>query len=114
MSLFGKISLKNAPGRITIPLYIYYIVYTVLNQNGGIKMANVTFETVKAEEVKFGRNNFIEVARKKATTDQGENEFIAISRGFFLPDGTKKFKRSIAIPDEKEIKKFISERILEY
>ena len=77
-------------------------------------MANVTFETVKAEEVKFGRNNFIEVARKKATTDQGENEFIAISRGFFLPDGTKKFKRSIAVPDEEEIKKFISKRIVEF
>ncbi|MCX6817258.1 MAG: hypothetical protein NTU57_00175 [Candidatus Aenigmarchaeota archaeon] len=77
-------------------------------------MANVTFETVKAEEIKFGRNNFLEVARKKATTEQGENEFIAISRGFFLPDGTKKFKRSIAIPDEQEIKDFIAKNIAEF
>ncbi len=77
-------------------------------------MANVQFETVKAEEIKFGRNNFLEVARKKATTDQGENEFIAISRGFFLPDGTKKFKRSIAIPDEQEIKDFIAKSIAEF
>jgi hypothetical protein len=77
-------------------------------------MANVTFETVKAEEIKFGRNNFLEVARKKATTEQGENEFIAISRGFFLPDGTKKFKRSIAIPDEQEIKEFIAKNIAEF
>jgi len=74
----------------------------------------VTFETVKAEEVKFGKNNFLEVARKKATSEQGENEFIAISRGFFLPDGTKKFKRSIAIPDEDEIKNFIAEKIKEF
>ena len=74
----------------------------------------VTFETIKAEEVKFGKNNFLEVARKKASSDQGENEFIAISRGFFLPDGTKKFKRSIAIPDEDEIKTFISEKIKEF
>ncbi|NIO22994.1 MAG: hypothetical protein GTN38_03125 [Candidatus Aenigmarchaeota archaeon] len=74
----------------------------------------VTFETIKAEEVKFGKNNFLEVARKKATSEQGENEFIAISRGFFLPDGTKKFKRSIAIPDEDEIKNFISEKIKEF
>ncbi len=80
--------------------------------NGGETM--VTFETVKAEEVKFGKNNFLEVARKKATSEQGENEFIAISRGFFLPDGTKKFKRSIAIPDEDEIKTFISEKIKEF
>ncbi len=74
----------------------------------------VTFETIKAEEVKFGKNNFLEVARKKATSEQGENEFIAISRGFFLPDGTKKFKRSIAIPDEPDIKEFISKKILEF
>ena len=74
----------------------------------------VTFETIKAEEVKFGKNNFLEVARKKAISEQGENEFIAISRGFFLPDGTKKFKRSIAIPDEDEIKDFIAEKIKEF
>lgn len=74
----------------------------------------VTFETIKAEEIKFGKNNFLEVARKKATSEQGENEFIAISRGFFLPDGTKKFKRSIAIPDEDEIKNFIAEKIKEF
>ena len=74
----------------------------------------VEFTTVKAEEVKFGKNNFLEIARKKATSEQGENEFIAISRGFFLPDGTKKFKRSIAIPDEEEIKKFVSDKIMEF
>lgn len=74
----------------------------------------VQFETIKADEVKFGKNNFLEVARKKATSEQGENEFIAISRGFFLPDGTKKFKRSIAIPDDDEIKEFISKKIMEF
>ena len=55
----------------------------------------VEFQTIKAEEVKFGKNNFLEIARKKAITEDGENEFIAISRGFFLPDGTKRFKKSL-------------------
>lgn len=73
----------------------------------------VEFETMKAEEVKFGKNNFIEVARKKAKAETGENEFIAISRGFFLPDGTKRFKRSIAVPDDKEIKGFIAKTLQE-
>ena len=73
----------------------------------------VEFQTVKAEEVKFGKNNFLEVARKKAVADEGENEFIAISRGFFLPDGTKRFKKSLAIPDEQEIKDFVSSKIKE-
>lgn len=71
----------------------------------------VEFETVKAEEVKFGKNNFLEVARKKAISEEGENEFIAISRGFFLPDGSKRFKKSLAIPDEAEIKDFVAKNI---
>ncbi|MBU0899028.1 MAG: hypothetical protein KKB03_01590 [Nanoarchaeota archaeon] len=73
----------------------------------------VEFQTVKAEEVKFGKNNFLEIARKKAVTDEGENEFLAISRGFFLPDGTKRFKKSLAIPDEKAIKDFVAKHIKE-
>jgi len=73
----------------------------------------VKFDTVKAHEVKFGKNNFIEVARKKAIVEEGENEFIAISRGFFLPDGTKRFKKSIAIPDDKAIRDFISKNVKE-
>jgi len=73
----------------------------------------VEFQTVKAEEVKFGKNNFLEVARKKAVVEDGENEFIAISRGFFLPDGTKRFKKSLAIPDEQEIKDFVATKIKE-
>ena len=36
----------------------------------------VDFETIKSEEVKFGKNNFVEIARKKAKTDISENEFI--------------------------------------
>ena len=73
----------------------------------------VEFQTVKAEEVKFGKNNFLEIARKKAIVEDGENEFIAVSRGFFLPDGAKKFKKSLAIPDEKAIKEFVSKKIME-
>ncbi len=73
----------------------------------------VEFQTIKAQEIKFGKNNFLEVARKKAVTGEGENEFIAISRGFFLPDGTKRFKKSLAIPDEAEIKDFFVKQIKE-
>ena len=73
----------------------------------------VEFQKVKAEEVKFGKNNFIEIARKKAIAEEGENEFIAVSRGFFLPDGTKRFKKSLAIPDDAQIREFIASKIKE-
>jgi hypothetical protein len=71
----------------------------------------VEFETIRAEKKEFGRNNFIEVARKKAKTDEGENEFISVSRGYFLPDGTERFKKSLTIPDDPAIKEFVAEKI---
>ena len=62
----------------------------------------VEFETVKAEYVKFGRNNFIEIARKKAVGENGDREFVSIARGYYLPDETKRWKASITLPDEKD------------
>ncbi len=73
----------------------------------------VEFKTMKAEEIKFGKNNFLEIARKKAIAEEGENEFIAISRGFYLPDGTKRFKKSIALPDDAAVRTFVAEKIKE-
>jgi len=89
-----------------------YLPVLKTTKHGGNTMAeNVQFETVKQEEIKFGKNNFLEIARKKAISDEGENEFISISRGFFLPDGSKRFKKSLAIPDSDEIKEFIAKNI---
>ena len=71
----------------------------------------VDFETISAEKKDFGKNNFIEVARKIAKTDEGTNEFISVSRGYYLRDGTERFKRSITIPDDDEMKSFVAEQI---
>ena len=75
-------------------------------------MGRVEYKTVKAEEVKFGRNSFIEVARKVAVTEEGENEFVAISKGFYMPEGNgKRFRQSIALPKEPETLKEIAKLI---
>ena len=71
----------------------------------------VEFEVVKSEEQEFGRNNFLEVARKVAKTDDGQNEFISVTRGFFLADGTRRYKTSLTIPDDEEIKQFVADSI---
>ena len=71
----------------------------------------VDFVTIEADKISFGRNNFIEVARKKAITEDGENEFISVSRGYYLPDGTERFKKSLTIPDEEEVKSFVIQKI---
>ncbi len=75
----------------------------------------VQFETISSKEIKFGRNSFIEVARKKAKTEEGENEFISISKGFFMPDGAKRFSRgkNVSLPFDKEVVTELADKIKE-
>ena len=71
----------------------------------------VEFKTLKSKEVKFGRNGFIEISKRKVVTPVGENEFVAISRGYYLPDETKRWRSSIALPNEKDKRDKIAELI---
>lgn len=72
----------------------------------------VQFETIKAEEVKFGNNNFLEVARKKAITEDGtENTFISLSRGFVTPTGEKRYRKSFTIPMDDAVIDFVAEQL---
>ncbi len=73
----------------------------------------VEFETIKSTEIMFGKSNFIEVARKKAKTEEGENDFISLSRGFYMLDKQKRYRKSLTIPLSKEVVDFISEHIKE-
>ncbi len=59
------------------------------------------YETIKAEEYKYG-NNFLEIARKKVE----EAEFISLSKGYYTKNGEKRYKSGIGFPDEQEIKDF--------
>ena len=61
----------------------------------------VRFETIVEERMNFGRNNFVEVARKKVIDESDrENEFISISRGFFTNDGEPRYSKgkTVTIP----------------
>jgi hypothetical protein len=71
----------------------------------------VEFETVESKEIKFGNNKFLEVARKRAKTPEGENEFISISKGFVTPTGQKRFKNALGFPAEDEIKNGLIEAL---
>lgn len=73
----------------------------------------VEFETIKSEEIMFGNSNFIEVARKRAKTPERESEFISLSRGFYMLDKQKRYRKSLTIPLSKEVIDFISEKIKE-
>ena len=74
----------------------------------------VEFETIKSKEVKFGKNSFIEISKRKVKTPVGENEFIALSRGYYLPDNTKRWRASIALPTEKDKREKIAELIKDF
>ena len=71
----------------------------------------VEFQTLKSKEIKFGKNSFIEISKRKVITPVGEKDFIAVSRGFYLPDNTKRWRASITLPDEKEKREKIAELI---
>jgi hypothetical protein len=80
-------------------------------EDKGRRGGDVEFETIHAEKINFGRNNFLEIARKRAKTSEGTNEFISVSRGYYLPDKTERFKRSLTIPDDPEIRAFVADKI---
>ena len=66
------------------------------------------YETIKAEEYKYG-NNFIEIARKKV---EG-TEFISLSKGFYTQTGEKRYKGGIGFPDDAELKNFLVKNLQE-
>lgn len=67
----------------------------------------VTFETIKSEEIKFGNNKFLEIARKKAVSEEGENLFISMSSGFMTMDGQRRYKKSFTLPMNEEVVDFV-------
>lgn len=71
----------------------------------------VEFKTLKSKEIKFGKNSFIEISKRKVVTPVGENEFIAISRGYYLPDKTIGWRASIALPNNKSKRNEIAKLI---
>ena len=73
----------------------------------------VEFETINSDELSFGNNNFIEVAKKKAISEQGENIFLSISRGFVTQNGEKRYRKSFSVPIDEAVINFVAEKLKE-
>ena len=73
----------------------------------------VSFETIKSEEIKFGNNNFLEIAKKKAISEEGENMFLSVSRGFITPSGEKRYRKSFTVPLDDSVIDFIAHKLKE-
>lgn len=74
----------------------------------------VEFETIEFKIVPFGKSNFIEIARKKIVKGNGEDtEFISVSRGYFTKDDEKRYRKSVTLPLDDDVRKDIAKNILE-
>lgn len=71
----------------------------------------VEFETLQSEEITFNENDFIQVARKKAISEDGENEFISLTRGYFTDDGNRRFKSNFSVPEDEDVIEFIIQQL---
>lgn len=71
----------------------------------------VEFETLKDEIIEFGENEFIQVARKTAVSDEGERQFLSLARGFITDDGSRRYKNNFSIPADEDIVDFITEQL---
>lgn len=63
------------------------------------------------EEMQFGENGFIEVARKKAISEDGENEFISLARGFMTEEGSKRYTKNFSMPVNRELAEFVVDNL---
>ncbi|HLD81339.1 MAG TPA: hypothetical protein VJA40_05035 [archaeon] len=66
------------------------------------------FDTIKAEEIKYGNNTFLEIALKKVQGEDGvESKVISLSKGWYPQNAedpnTKRFKTAFGFPAEREI-----------
>ncbi len=59
------------------------------------------YETILSEYVNYGRNKFLEVAKKKVMPE--ETIFLNISKGYYTPEGEKRYQGGLGFPDEKEL-----------
>ena len=67
------------------------------------------YETITSEYVDYGRNKFIELSKKRVLPDNAV--FLNISKGYYTPEGEKRYQRGIGFPPEEDIVNGIIEKL---
>ena len=61
----------------------------------------VEFVTINETTVKFGDNNFFDIAHKKVIVDdECDKHFVSITRGYYKDGVDKKYTKALSIPTE--------------
>ena len=68
-----------------------------------------TYETLRSEVRRFGKNSYVEVSRQRLRTGKETMDFIVVTRGYFDRDGTRQWTRFVTLPDDKEVKAWVRE-----
>ena len=72
-------------------------------------VVTMEYQTIVSEYVDYGRNKFLEVSKKKVKPD--ETIFLNISKGFYTPEGEKRYQRGIGFPNEMSIVDSLVEKL---
>jgi len=67
------------------------------------------FKTLKSFEKEYGTRNFVEVALKE--TNDGENTFFSISKGFTTQNNMKRYKKSLGFAASEDVQEFLIESL---
>lgn len=74
-----------------------------------LDVIKMEYQTIAGEYVDYGRNKFLEVSKKKIMPDG--TIFLNISKGFYTPEGEKRYQRGIGFPNEKLIVDSLIEKL---
>ncbi|OYT27473.1 MAG: hypothetical protein B6U97_01485 [Candidatus Altiarchaeales archaeon ex4484_96] len=67
------------------------------------------YETIKSEDIEYRGNKFLEVSRKKALPDG--NIFLNISKGYYTPEGDKRYQKGVGFPADDDFVKDLINKI---
>jgi len=80
---------------------------------GDRRRERVVYEVIKTETVNYGVNKFIELSRKIPKNEDGSpgQEFISISKGYYTPNGERRYKEGLGFPSDAKVTEEIIEKI---
>ncbi|OYT39533.1 MAG: hypothetical protein B6U86_05170 [Candidatus Altiarchaeales archaeon ex4484_43] len=67
------------------------------------------YETIATEYLDYGRNKFLEMSKKKPLPDG--DIFLNISKGYYTPDGERRYQKGIGFPNDPEFVKKLIEKL---
>jgi len=67
------------------------------------------YETLKSDYIEYGTNKFLEISKKRTQPDG--TVFLNISKGYYTPNGDRRYQRGIGFPEDREIVNSLIEKL---